>query len=401
MDGDGDGVRMRIVGVERMERAVERAVSIEGGRKGPVGVRAAASVLLTLVAAGCGGDAAATDGAEPNGRAGAEAAAGGARVVNVRTEVVRARDFEDVIRMTGTVEANRDVVVSAEEAGPIREIFVEKGARVGEDQPIARIDDRVLRSQVDEAEARAGIARETWERRRRLYEEDRVGSELAYLEAKYEAERAAAAAKILSERLARTVVRAPFAGILDDVPIDVGSMVGVGSPVARIVDLDPVKVTAGVPERYASDVRPGARARVTFAVLDDRTFDGAVHYVGAAIDPGSRTFPVELTLPNPGRDIKPEMVADVRLTRRVVEDALVVPREALVRVEDGSVVFVVAEGAAGPVAEARRVEIGPSRENRVVVTDGLAVGDEVVVVGQRIVADGDRVRVVGGEEPGG
>ena len=168
--------------------------------------------------------------------------------------------FTEVIRVTGTVQANQDVTISAEESGVVREILVDKGRRVQEGQPMFRLDAELLGAQVDQARALSEMARETWERRKRLYEEDRVGSELVYLEAKYAAEQAAANLKLLEARLARTIIRAPIAGILDSRDIEVGTMVSAGTPVARIIDSDPVKITGGVPERYAAEVRIGTRS---------------------------------------------------------------------------------------------------------------------------------------------
>lgn len=349
--------------------------------------RLAAVALVAGLTASCGTDAQAGDGGPQSDE--------GGRVINVETTTLGPRSFTEHIRLTGTVEANRDVTVSAEESGVVREILVEKGTPVSAGRPLVRIDDRVLASQVDEARARAELARQTWDRRKRLWEEDGIGTELAYLEARFAAEQAEAQLRALEERLARTTVTAPIAGVLDDRFVEVGTMVSPGVPVARIVDLDPVKVTAGVPERYAADVARGARATVAFDVLEERTFQGTVSYVGSSVNPSNRTFPVELTLPNPGRAIKPEMVADVSLVRRELDDVLVVPQEALVRVEDGFVAFVVVEGDGGTVAEARSLVTGPAQRNHVVIRQGLRAGDRLVVSGQQMVAAGDRVRVVG------
>lgn len=353
--------------------------------------------------AGCGpaGDA---DGAA--GRTGTAAAAtpeesgraGGRRVINVEVWSVEPRPFTEVIRLTGTAAANREVVVASEEAGVIRELPVEKGSRVRRGQVIARIDDALLRSQVEQARAQAALAQETWERRRQLYEKDRAISELAYLEAKYQAEEAAARLASLEERLRRTRVEAPVEGVLDERLVEVGSTVSPGTPLARIVDLEPMKITAGVPERYAPDVAVGASVRATFDVLPDTAYTGRLVYVGASVDRESRTFPVEMVLPSPGRQVKPEMVAGVEIVRRRWEGALVVPQGALVRQEDGFVAFVVEVDEAGPVARERPVELGPTRENQVVVTSGLRPGDRLVVVGQNRVAAGDRVRIVGTAE---
>ena len=346
-------------------------------------------VLLSVAVAGCGGDVEAGN-TEPDDAL----VRGSSRLINVEVTPVSTRDFVRHIRLTGTVWAKQDVTVSAEESGVVRQVIVEKGSRVSVGQSLYKIDDRLLTSQVAEAQAQAGLARETWERRKRLYEVDQVGSELAYLEAKYGAEQAAARLATLEERLTRTVVKAPISGVLDDRMVEVGTMVTTGTPVARIVLLDPVKVVAGVPERYAADVRKGASATVHFAVFDDDGYEGDITFVGATVNPQNRTFLIELEMANPGGAIKPEMVANIELVRGRMTDVVVIPQEALMRVEDGFVVFVVGDAGGQSVAEARAVTLGPSQENEVVVEAGLEPGDRLIIVGQQSVAAGDHVNVV-------
>jgi membrane fusion protein (multidrug efflux system) len=348
-------------------------------------VRLVVSVLAVVSLAACSADA--EEGGTEGGAVG--------RVINVETSILEPGDFTEVIRLSGTVEANRDVTVAAEESGVVRELLADKGTPVREGQPILKIDDRILFNQVEEARARADLASETWERRKRLWEEDGIGTELAYLEARFASEQASANLALLEERLDRTTVTAPVEGVLDDRFVEVGSMVSPGTPVARIVDLDPVKITAGVPERYASDVAPGTRATVTFDVLDGSERDGTISFVGAAVNPDNRTFPVEFTLSNPGHTIKPEMVAEVSVVRRELANVIVVPQEALIRVEDGFVTFVVVTRNGQDVAEVRPVVTGPSQRNQVVITEGLEGGERLVIVGQQTVAAGDVVRIVG------
>jgi RND family efflux transporter MFP subunit len=346
---------------------------------------------LLLVAGACGAPAEADSAGQDV--ANAESLV---RVINVEVEEAVSGSFAEEIALTGTVQAARDVVVSAEEAGVVRELLLARGAAVTAGQPIARIDDAILRPQVERARAEAALAQEQWQRRKRLFEEDKVGSELAYLQDRLTAEQAAAQLAVLEERLARTLVRAPFDGVLEERLVEVGAMVGPGTPVARVIAVNPVKITAGVPERYATDVRPGAAVRVSFEALEGRTFEGRIGYVGSAVNPRNRTFPVEFSVPNLGGQIKPEMVANVSLVRRVVADALVVPQNAVVRVAEGQVVYVVKSGGGVDKVEARMVTIGMSQANRVTITSGLEAGDRVVVVGQQQVTNGDRVRVVEG-----
>ncbi len=342
---------------------------------------------LAGLAAACGGSAEAGDTIPP-------LVEGATRAINVEVESIAPTGFTELIRLTGTVRANRDVVVSATEAGLVTSILVDQGNPVASGEAVARLDDTQLRAQVEEARARADLARESWERRRQLFEEDQVGSEMQYLEARYAAEQSAASLSALSARLDATVIRAPFEGVLDSRDIELGSMIMPGTPVARVVDLDPVRVRGGVPERFALDVRPGSRATVTFQVLEGEVFEGSITYVGAAVDPEDRTFPVELTLANPGGLIKPEMVANIEIVRETRADVVVVPREVVLRVEDGYVAYVVEGSGEEGVARLRSVRLGPAQRNRVVVEEGLRAGDRLVVIGQQLVSDGDRVRVV-------
>jgi membrane fusion protein, multidrug efflux system len=355
--------------------------------------RAFLVLFLAMAVGACGDDARAGDagGTEPQG----SGQASFQRIINVEVQRVEPEPFQEIIRITGTVQANQDVTLSAEESGVVRELLVPRGASVGQGDPLVRIDDGILQPQVREAEARAALARESWERRRRLFEEDGVGSELAYLEARYQAEQSEAQLATLRERLARTIIRAPIRGVVDERMVEVGTMVSAGTPVLRMVQIDPVKVQGGVPERFAGDVRAGASARVTFDVLRGEVFQADVRFVGSTVNPRNRTFEVELALPNPGRVIKPEMVANLELSRRDLTDALVIPQNALVRVEEGFVVFVAVEENGQALAQVRPVRLGPSQRNLVVVEEGLAPGDRLIVVGQNQVANGDRIQVVG------
>ena len=317
-----------------------------------------------------------------------------ARVINVEVAPLTTERFVEEIRLTAVALANQDVQVSAEESGVIRELFVDRGDAVNEGDAIAKIDDRVLSAQVAQARAAADLAEQTWQRRKRLWEEDRVGSEIAYLEARFAAEQSAASLEGLEQRLARTVIRAPFSGVLDDRFVDVGAMVNPGDAVARLVDLNPIKVAAGVPERYAREVRVGEEATVVFDVLNREPFTARIGYVGSTVDPQNRTFRIEVELANRERLIKPQMVAEMAVTRQAVSDAIVVPQDALVRVADGYIVYVLAERNGATVAEARGVTLGPARRNLVVVEAGVTEGEQLIVVGHRSVADGDRVNVV-------
>jgi membrane fusion protein (multidrug efflux system) len=355
---------------------------------------AAIGVLAGAVAvAGCGR----TEGAEAQRSAADEEVL---RTVNVEVIEVRPAPFTHFIRVVGTVEAQRDVMVSAEEGGVVEALVADRGERVRAGQTLIRIDDDVLAAQLEQAASQAALAEETWQRQKQLWEQDSIGTEIAYLQARYNAESAKAQAKVLNERVRRAVVRAPISGILDDRMVEVGSMVGAGTPVARILDADTVEIVGGVPERYAADIEEGAEVMVTVSALEGRLYAGSVDFVGSAVDGGSRTFQIEVDVPNPGLGIKPGMVANVQIARRTLEAALAVPRHAVIRREDGYIVFVARPVEGGWRAESRAVVPGVSREELVVIEEGLEPGDRVVVVGQQRLAEGDALRLAGPTEAG-
>jgi RND family efflux transporter MFP subunit len=363
----------------------QQAVEAGRGLRPWVGLLAAAALLQACARAE--GDAAqVADSTQPADSAG--------RVVNVEVTRVVPTEFTEVIRVTGEVEALFDVTVAAEEPGRVEAFLVEKGGWVERGQPVAQLERDLLQAQVDEARASAALAREQYERQRQLWEQDRIGTEIAFLRARYEAEMAAARQAQLEERLARTVIRAPVAGVFDEKFLEEGEMAMAGAPVARIVSSSRLKITAGVPERFARSVRVGNPARIWFDVFPGRDFTGRIGFVGSRVDPGNRTFPIEILMDNAGRIVKPHMVANVEVQHERLERVIVVSQEVVQRSAEGYKVFVAVEEEGRAVAAARAVKLGPTSGNRTVITEGLAIGDLLITLGHRQVDDGSRIRVV-------
>ena len=351
------------------------------------------AALLPLVAA-CGSDSASASEEEDG------PATPYVKVVNVEVAPVESVEFTSFVRITGEAEAENDITVSAEEGGKLVRFYADKGDHVGRGAAIAKIDDAILEAQVEEARASAELDLQRYLRQKQVWEEERIGSEITYLQTKSQADQSSARLNLLQARLDRTTIRSPVAGILDDRYVDAGEVVVPGTRVARVVDIDRLKITGGIPERFAPFVQAGGNAIITFDVLPGRELDGTIRYVGAAVDPQSRTFPIEILMDNPNGAVKPQMIANVRVATDRLEDVIVVPQEVVLRTELGYQVFVVAESDGARVAEARAVVLGPSFENRVVVEDGLEPGDLLVTRGHQLVSRGDRVRVVGDDGEG-
>ncbi len=362
---------------------------------------AAAALLLPMLLAlsACGGDA---DAPEADGEA-TEAVSASATPV----EVVRidAGTFRDVIELTGTVEAPDDATLSAEAAGTLTTL-APLGARVGRGGTVAQVNATMGRAGVAQAEAaleaaqaQADLAEDQYRRQEPLLGDSILSA------AEFEGvrtQRAAARAQVAQARamlaqarqqLANTRVTAPFSGTVEEHFVERGEQVAPGTPVARLVSTDRLKVEAGVPERYANDIRRGTPVRIVPTAYGLDEISGEVSFVGNAISTQSRTFPVEVEIDNREGTLKPAMIAKLFITRSELDDVLSVPLGAIVRDERGASIFVAVPEGDGYVAENRMVETGPSSEGRVVITSGIAAGDRIVVSGQTQIADGDRLRV--------
>lgn len=354
-------------------------------------------LLLALVAAGC---------SNSNGEPQAPAAAGDAgRTVRVETLVLAPTVFEDVIELTGSVEATNDASLSAKTSGTVVSV-APLGSAVAAGQAVAQLDPGQARAAVEQAkatlaaaEAQFNLAADNFERQEPLYRDSVISAiefenvRAQYAQAQAQVNQARAALSQAQERLSDTRVVAPFSGTVEQRFVEPGEQVMPGAPVARLVDANRVKVAVGVPERYAADIEPGTPVRVELNAYRGASRRGTVTFVGRAIDPQSRTFPVEVVLDNPDGLLKPAMVATVHIARQTIEDALVVPRSAVQRDETGTAVFVLEQTGEGLVARRRPVTVGPSYGETTVVMN-LEAGDEVVVLGQNQLTDGDRVQVV-------
>lgn len=364
----------------------------------PPGVAAAVLLVaaLALIGTGCSAPAETAAAGEPQEERGPLAAAFGARVVNVEITPVQPTNFVQYIRVIGEVEPLHDVTVSAEETGTLAAFLVAKGDRLTRGQPVTRISSDLLDAQLEEARAILDIAAERYDRQRRLFEDERIGTEMAVLEAKSQVLTSAARLKVLETRKARTVVASPITGTYDEQYVEVGELVNPGTRLLRVLATDRVKVVAGVPERYALSIVPGTPAVVTFDVIEGREFVGTIEFVGVSVDARSRTIPIEIVLDNGEGLIRPRLVANVQVERARKEQVIVVSQDLVQRTESGFQVFVAEQGADGLTAAARAVQLGPSYANEVVVTSGLAAGERLITAGHRQVDDGSVVSLVGG-----
>jgi membrane fusion protein (multidrug efflux system) len=364
-------------------------------------------LLLTpaLFVAGCSDPSNAENGGDPEATATGSSESPSQRIIRVSVLDMTPSTFEEIVPITGSVTAPQDASLSAQSAGTLLEL-TEVGTRVAEDDVVARLDDRLIRAGLEQAranlasaESQARLAEESWRRQEPLYQ-DSIISALEFEnvltqrnQARSFLAQAQAAVTQAEQQLENTIVRAPFAGTVEERFAEKGEQVMPGSPIVRIVNTRNLKVTAGVPETYAADIRRGSSVGISFRAYNGPDRRGTVSFVGSVINPQNRTFQIEIDLDNPDGILKPAMITDVKLTRRKLEGQMVIPQTSVLRDETGTSVYVVEMDGSNTVAQRRIVTLGASYQGQTVVTAGLSAGDRVITAGQTAVADGDQVTV--------
>lgn len=324
-------------------------------------------------------------------------------VRTVRTATVRSTVLRDTVRLTAEALPWSAVTVAAEISGRIVELPAEVGDAVREGDVVARLDDATVRAERDRAEARARSARAALVQAERDLErgaklaqtQDISAGELDRLTlardtAAAELQAAEAQSELNRQNVERAVVTAPFAGVVSERHVEVGSWVSPGSPLVRLVETRRLKVRASASQRDRARLKTGLPAEVRAEALPGAPFQGRVRLLGQEADPGTGTYLVEVAVEEPasgdGR-LLPGMQGTVVILLGE-RTALVVPRSALVTVGDADAVFVAADGTARLV----RPERGATSEDEVEILAGLKEDDEVVVAGQHVLQDGDPIR---------
>ena len=361
-------------------------------------------LLFVSVMTGCSDAPAATEETQESSAPATDGSQ--ARVVRVNTTVIAASDFTEIVPLTGVVAAPRDASLSAQSSGTIVEL-VDIGSRIQEGDVIARLDDRLIvaaleqaRANVMSAQAAADFAEDTFRRQEPLYA-DSIISAIEFENVRTQRNQALAALSQATatvsqaeQQLENTIVRAPFSGTIEQRFAEQGEQVAPGSPMVRLVDTSRLKIQAGVPEHYAADIQRGTNVDISFKSYGGNRLSSTVSFVGSVIDPQNRTFMIEIDVVNEQRKLKPAMIADVFLTRRVLADQIVLPQTSLLRDENGSSVYVVERSTGTPRAVRKNIELGPSYGGETVVSSGLEMGSEVITTGQTMVAEGDEVEIV-------
>jgi len=297
--------------------------------------------------------------------------------------------LEDKIKLPGYVEPAEDLWVKSEVSGQVVQILAKEGTHVKQGQVIAQVDDRDYRSRLARIEANLKLANLEYER---IYSLDKkkitAANRLDEIEARLTDVSAQRDEATLA--LSRTRILAPIEGLVNEIIAKQGNFLGVGDPVAQILRVSDVKVTVGIPESDVASFFDLKEATVIIDALKKRRVKGKKVFLSRQPRNLARLFDLELEIPNTDGHILPGMFASVELIRAVYEKALVIPLYAVINLGDEQFVYIEKDGSAKKVP----VDVGQLVDWQVHITSGVSANDKVIVVGHRLLSDGQPIEVI-------
>jgi membrane fusion protein (multidrug efflux system) len=300
-----------------------------------------------------------------------------------RVEVVRLESSEArlQIRLPGEITGSRDATLASQAGGFVEGVYVKRGDYVREGDVIARVNASVYSAQKDQADAQYALAASELQRVEALGD---LASPAQLQAVRTQVEVARANVRLARVNANRASIRAPFSGTVTQIDLEKGEVLNPTAPVARVVQLDPVKVTVSVTDRDVGVLHEGMDVKISVDAVAG-IFDGRISSIDRAADLNTRTFLAEITVTNGEGRLLPGMIATAAIEANVGEGSVVLPQDWLVTSRDGLGVFLDEDGT----ARWRPVEAGTVVHDQVVVRSGLSAGDRVVSVGHRDLADGD------------
>lgn len=314
--------------------------------------------------------------------------------VPVEIKVVSPKKVQDIFEIPARVEAWNSVELSSEIEGQVIFQGAKKGDKVVKDCVLLRIDDRVYAAKKMKAEADILKAEADLSRSRRLFESKSI-SEKDYDVAKSARALAESESIIARAAVEKCEIRSPIDGYLDELPVDIGEYVNAGKRVARIEEVERVKLVVGVPENAVRVVKNGMK--VNFMVDEGREFHGKIIFLATAADNSSLSYKAEIEVENTDLYFRPGMIVRVKVIRRVIEDAIVVPLTAVMPRYGAYFVYL---ADSKDMAVLREIKLLFISAHDVVVADGVKAGDRVIVEGQHMIRENEPLRILNGSGDG-
>lgn len=289
--------------------------------------------------------------------------------------IIQTQNFADVLSLSGSVEANEQVEIRSEVSGIVEAIYFQEGVRVTKGQALLKINDLELKAQLAQALTRQNLAAENERRAKLLLEKEAISQE-EYDIASSEFRSLKAQTQLIQAQLAKTTVRAPFSGKIGLRSISPGTYVTPTTIITKLVNTDILKVTFSVPEKYSSSLQPNTE--VSFTVPNQtETFKAVIYAIEPEIETTTRTLKIRATVFNVEGKILPGTFATVNLPLTAISDAILIPTEAIIPIQNGKKVIIAKNGKATEV----KIETGTRTKENILVLKGLQAGDTLVTSG--------------------
>lgn len=318
--------------------------------------------------------------------------------VLVNTVTTKTETINHFSKFQGIIKTDQNMILYPEFSGRVAKIYVDEGDVVKKGQALAKIDDGGLYNELKLVESQAKLAKTIYERQSKLWK-DKIGSEIQYLEAKTNYEIQNNRLKSITESLAKTTITAPFNGTIDEIFIEEGNLV---SPpmmpdqgnAFRIINLNELYVESVIPESFIGKIKKGAEVQVEIPVLN-KSFNSLIKHSVSSIDQLSRTFKIEVSVPENDLDLIPNLNVEVNVLDYTNSQAILVPESIVSEDSDNNkFLFTVLNNKAKKTI----VETGYTQNGMIEITTGLDVNEIVINEGGRIVKDGQNVKIFNEDE---
>lgn len=309
------------------------------------------------------------------------------KIIPVMAKNLSKQNFVHYIQVQGVVDSDKSIRVSSEIGGQIKQIYVKNGQFVSAGTVIAKVDDVLIRKGLAELEQTLDFVKVNYEKQKQLWDK-KVGTEIEFLSAKNQYESLLRKKESLEEQLAKTTIKAPISGVVDNIFLKEGEFSAPSVPILRIVNANDIKLVADVPENYAASIKAGTIVTVKFPALN-KTIQSKIINVGEVINPSDRSFKVEIALVNTEKLFKPNMLATVEIKDYERKDAVVIPRNAIMKGEEEEFVFI----AQNNVAKKISIKTGLNYQGETEVLSGLNGTEQLITVGFQDLTDGQKVEI--------
>ncbi|MCF8372413.1 MAG: efflux RND transporter periplasmic adaptor subunit [Bacteroidales bacterium] len=309
----------------------------------------------------------------------------------VNVQEVQPQSFNHYIEIQGSVESDNDILVPAQSSGVVKTILVEIGDVVQKGQVLARLDAAVFELSIEELKNGLELATTVFERQERLWNQ-KIGSEIQYLQAKNQKESLEKKLATTMEQYEMTKIKAPISGQVDDVMIKEGQMAAAGFGTFKVVNASDLKIKATLSEKYITNIKKGDLVKVYIPVLN-KHYEQKVLASSNVINPDNRTFSIEVSIPQNDKDIMPNMMAVLEINDYSNESSLVVPLKVVQYTGKEEFLFVATNKDGKDVAEKRLVKTGYYSNDKTEIVSGLLPGEQVVVFGYQNLGDGEAISI--------